>query len=50
MAFITARSKLLVVTFAAEELLGLAAERLIDQRRLAHRTEEALLVPVTIFV
>lgn len=49
-AFVTARCKLLIVTFTTVELLIFAAERFVDQCCFAHRTEETFLVPVTVFV
>lgn len=49
-AFVAARGELLVVALAAVQLFVLATERLVDERRLAHRAEEALLMPVSIVV
>ena len=49
-ALVTARRKRLIVTLAAVEQLVFGAERLVDQTRLAHVAEEALVVPVLVLV
>lgn len=49
-ALVAARRERLVVAFAAVEGVILAAERLVDQRQLAHVAEEALFVPVSVLV
>jgi hypothetical protein len=48
--FVATRGELLIVTFAAVELIILATEGFVDQRCFAHRAEETFLVPMSIFV
>jgi hypothetical protein len=50
LATVATRGELLIVTFAAQQLVIAAAERFVSQWRFARRTEEALLVPMTVLV
>lgn len=49
-ALVTPRSESLIVALGTVKSLILGAERLIDERYLAHVAEEALLVPVLVLV
>ena len=49
-AFVTARRKRLIVTFATVQRVVLGTEWLVDERQLAHMTKKALFMPMLVLV